>query len=144
VQPGIIEGAAKGKGRGRQVIAVARTADLVLMFMDASKAGIQKPKLEYELESVGIRLNKRPPDVTFKTKSTGGVRFTSTVPLTHCSEEWCKKVCQEYRIHNAEILFREDATMDEFIDIVQGNRVYIPCVYGYNKIDTVVMEEVDR
>lgn len=27
--PGIIEGAAQGKGRGRQVIAVARTADLV-------------------------------------------------------------------------------------------------------------------
>lgn len=32
--PGIIEGAAQGKGRGRQVIAVARTADLVLMMLD--------------------------------------------------------------------------------------------------------------
>ena len=29
--PGIIEGASQGKGRGRQVIAVARTADLVMM-----------------------------------------------------------------------------------------------------------------
>ena len=29
--PGIIQGAASGKGRGRQVIAVARTADLILM-----------------------------------------------------------------------------------------------------------------
>ena len=28
--PGIIEGAAQGKGRGRQVIAVARTADMVV------------------------------------------------------------------------------------------------------------------
>ena len=35
--PGIIEGAAQGKGRGRQVIAVARTADLVLMILDATK-----------------------------------------------------------------------------------------------------------
>lgn len=32
--PGIIEGAAQGKGRGRQVIAVARTADLVMMMLD--------------------------------------------------------------------------------------------------------------
>lgn len=35
--PGIIEGAASGKGRGRQVIAVAKSADLVLMFLDATK-----------------------------------------------------------------------------------------------------------
>lgn len=35
--PGIIEGAAQGKGRGRQVIAVARTADVVLMMLDATK-----------------------------------------------------------------------------------------------------------
>ncbi len=36
--PGIIEGAAEGKGRGRQVIAVAKNSDLVLMVLDASKA----------------------------------------------------------------------------------------------------------
>ena len=40
--PGIIEGAAQGKGRGRQVIAVARTADLILMMLDASKGEIHK------------------------------------------------------------------------------------------------------
>ena len=31
-----------GKGRGRQVIAVARTADLVLMMLDAAKGDIQR------------------------------------------------------------------------------------------------------
>ena len=31
-----------GKGRGRQVIAVARTADLVMMMLDASKGDIQR------------------------------------------------------------------------------------------------------
>jgi small GTP-binding protein len=35
--PGIIEGASQGKGRGRQVIAVAKSSDLVLMVLDASK-----------------------------------------------------------------------------------------------------------
>jgi ribosome-interacting GTPase 1 len=40
--PGIIEGAAQGKGRGRQVIAVARTADMVLMMLDATKGEIQR------------------------------------------------------------------------------------------------------
>jgi ribosome-interacting GTPase 1 len=40
--PGIIEGAAQGKGRGRQVIAVARTADLIIIMLDAMKGEIQK------------------------------------------------------------------------------------------------------
>ena len=40
--PGIIEGAAQGKGRGRQVISVARTADLILMMLDAIKGDVQR------------------------------------------------------------------------------------------------------
>jgi small GTP-binding protein len=142
--PGIIEGAAKGRGRGRQVIAVARTADLILMMMEAGKAHIQKPKLEYELESVGIRLNKSPPDVTFTKKASGGIRFTASVPLTELNEEYCRRICQEYRIHNCEILIREDCTVDQFIDVIVGNRVYIPCLYGYNKVDTCTMEEINE
>ena len=35
--PGIIEGAAQGKGRGRQVIAVCKSADLLLMVLDAGQ-----------------------------------------------------------------------------------------------------------
>lgn len=64
--PGIIEGAAQGKGRGRQVIAVARTADLVLMMLDATKKDVHRHLLEKELESVGIRLNKQKPNIYFK------------------------------------------------------------------------------
>ena len=33
--PGIIEGAASGRGRGRQVIAVGKSSDLILMILDA-------------------------------------------------------------------------------------------------------------
>ena len=55
-----------GKGRGRQVIAVARTADVILTMLDAGKGDIQRRLLEKELESVGIRLNKRPPNIYFK------------------------------------------------------------------------------
>lgn len=31
-----------GKGRGRQVIAVARTADVVIMMLDATKGDVQR------------------------------------------------------------------------------------------------------
>ena len=43
-----------------------------------------------------------------------------------------------------DVYIREDVTVDEFIDVLIGNRRYIRCLYVYNKIDTISMEEVDR
>eukprot|EP00182_Erythrolobus_australicus_P007121 CAMPEP_0185832036 /NCGR_PEP_ID=MMETSP1353-20130828/1850_1 /TAXON_ID=1077150 /ORGANISM="Erythrolobus australicus, Strain CCMP3124" /LENGTH=378 /DNA_ID=CAMNT_0028530169 /DNA_START=151 /DNA_END=1287 /DNA_ORIENTATION=- len=142
--PGIIEGAAQGKGRGRQVIATARSADLVLIMLDATKAEVQKPLLEKELESVGIRLNKKPPDVYLKPKKAGGLAFTATVPLTHLNEKLAYGILHEYKIHNCDVVVRQDVTVDEFIDVVEGNRQYIRCLYVVNKVDSVSIEEVDR
>uniref|UniRef100_U3F832 Developmentally-regulated GTP-binding protein 2 n=3 Tax=Micrurus TaxID=8634 RepID=U3F832_MICFL len=142
--PGIIEGAAQGKGRGRQVIAVARTSDVVIMMLDATKGEVQRALLEKELETVGIRLNKNKPNIYFKPKKGGGISFNSTVTLTQCSEKLVQLILHEYKIFNAEVLFREDCSADEFIDVIVGNRVYMPCLYVYNKIDQISMEEVDR
>ena len=147
--PGIIEGAAHGKGRGREVIAVARSADAILIVLDAGKEGLNMHReiLERELETVGIRLNQRPPDVTFKKKKTGGVRFASTVPLTKLGpepEKLATQIMREYKITSADLLAREDISVDQLVDVIQGNRQYKPCLYLYNKIDTVTVEEVDK
>ena len=40
--------------------------------------------------------------------------------------------------------FRGDYSIDQFIDIVVGNRIYMPCLYVFNKIDQISLEEVDR
>ncbi|CAI0473247.1 unnamed protein product [Linum tenue] len=142
--PGIIEGASEGKGRGRQVIAVAKSSDIVLMVLDASKSEGHRQILTKELEAVGLRLNKRPPQIYFKKKKTGGISFNSTMPLTHVDEKLCYQILHEYKIHNAEILFREDATVDDFIDVIEGNRKYMKCVYVYNKIDVIGIDDVDN
>jgi len=142
--PGIIEGAATGKGRGKQVIAVARTADLVIIMLDAAKGEIQKTLLEKELETCGIRLNKPRPNIYFKQRKGGGVTFNSTLTLKKMSEKLVQMILHEYKIFNAEVLFREDASTDDFIDVIQDNRVYLPCIYVYNKIDCISLEEVDR
>lgn len=81
--PGIIEGAAEGKGRGRQVIAVAKNSDMVLMVLDATKAEEQKIKISRQLEKVGIRINKNPPLIQITPTKFGGVRLNSTKALSH-------------------------------------------------------------
>ncbi|CAI2179084.1 6960_t:CDS:10 [Funneliformis geosporum] len=134
--PGIIEGASQGKGRGRQVIAVARTADLIVMMLDATKSRQQRFLLERELEAVGIRLNCEKPNVYFKVKKGGGISFNATVKLTHLNEKMVYHILHDY--------IREDISVDEFIDIVLGNRKYIKCLFVYNKIDSITIEELDK
>jgi small GTP-binding protein len=143
--PGIIEGAKDGKGRGRQVIAVGRTCNLILIILDAMQHLVHKKIIERELEGFGIRLNKQPPQITFRRKDKGGINFTHTVTggPTKLDLDTVKAVLHEYKIHNADVCLRCDATVDELIDVIEGNRVYIPALYVLNKIDQISIEELD-
>jgi small GTP-binding protein len=45
--PGIIEGAKDGKGRGKQVIAVARTCNLIIIVLDSTRPMQHKKIIEH-------------------------------------------------------------------------------------------------
>ena len=57
--------------------------------------GTHKRLIEKELEGFGIRLNKQPPNISFKKKEKGGISITKTVNLTHIDEETVKAVLSE-------------------------------------------------
>ena len=142
--PGIIQGAKDGKGRGRQVIAVAKTCHLIFIVLDVNKPLTDKKVIEQELEGFGIRINKSPPNIVFKKKDKGGLAITSTVPLTHIDHEEIRAVMNEYKISSADIAIRCDATVDDLIDVLEAkSRSYIPIIYALNKIDAISIEELD-
>ncbi|EHK98155.1 putative Ribosome-interacting GTPase 1 [Glarea lozoyensis 74030] len=142
--PGIIQGAKDGKGRGRQVIAVAKTCHLIFIVLDVNKPLTDKKVIEAELEGFGIRINKSPPNIVFKKKDKGGISITNTVPLTHIDHDEIKAVMGEYKISSADIAIRCDATIDDLIDILEAkSRSYIPVIYALNKIDAISIEELD-
>lgn len=158
--PGIIQGAKDGKGRGRQVIAVAKTCHLIFIVLDVNKPLTDKKVIESELEGFGIRINKEPPNLVFKKKDKGGISITNTVPLSHIDhdvralyyfpwsyaddEQEIKAVMNEYRITSADIAIRCDATIDDLIDVLEAkSRSYIPVIYALNKIDSISIEELD-
>jgi small GTP-binding protein len=136
--PGLIEGASKGRGRGREIISAIRTADMIVIVTDVFNL-YHIDVLKKELYEGGIRLDQKPPDVVIKKKERGGIKITSTVPLS-LDEQTIMGILREYRIHNADILIREDLTIDRLIDAILGNRVYIPSLTVVNKIDLM---EVD-
>uniref|UniRef100_A0A7S4N0L2 OBG-type G domain-containing protein n=2 Tax=Odontella aurita TaxID=265563 RepID=A0A7S4N0L2_9STRA len=142
--PGIIEGAADGKGRGRQVISTARTCNLILIVLDSSKPVTHKKIIENELNSFGIRINQKPPEVKFVKREKGGIGYQEIVAQTKgMTPDVCRSVLKEYKISCAEVILREDITVDQFIDVIEGNRAYVPVLYVFNKIDSLTIEELD-
>ncbi|CAM9639442.1 unnamed protein product [Discosporangium mesarthrocarpum] len=120
-----------------------------MMVLDGAKEGVNNHRaiLERELETVGLRLNKRPPNVYFRKKKDGGVKFNSTLALTKLGSDpahTVKRVLSEYKIHNCEVLVREDVGVDDIVDVIQGNRKYIKCLYVYNKVDMITIEDMDK
>ena len=107
--PGIIEGAAEGKGRGRQVISAAKTSDMICMVLDATKRAEQRALLEAELEAVGIRLNREPPNIYLKAKKAGGMKINFQSPPKNIDEKMVYNILRDYKMLNCEVLVRDDS-----------------------------------
>ena len=134
--PGILKGAAEGTGRGKEVIAVARNADLAVLMVDVFTAS-QVEILKKELELADIRLNQQPPRITITKKERGGMNIATTVKLTKLEPKTIEAILNEFRIMNGDVVIREDIDPDQLIDFVEGNRRYIPGIVVVNKIDSL-------
>ncbi len=139
--PGIISGASMGKGKGKRVLGVARSADLILILLDVNNIEKQRELIETELFHVGIRVNQKPPDIVIEKTKSGGLGIATLKKLTNIEESTIKAVMHEYRIINANVTIRSDITLDQLIDTLEGNRVYINAIYVINKIDLIPLEE---
>ena len=133
--PGLIRGASRGRGRGREVLSVARACDLILLMIDVFETNVDI--LAEELRQGGIRLNETPADVVFTKTTRGGLTVNSTVPLTRLSEEMVADICREWGHLNGTVVVRDDVTEDRLIDVLAGNRAFMPARVIVNKIDLV-------
>jgi ribosome-interacting GTPase 1 len=134
--PGIIKGASSGRGLGKRVLSVVRSSDLILFTLEVLQSDAL-PVLINELRNIGIRPDEKPPRVTIEKSNSGGVSVYSSVPLTKIDVETVKKVLQVYDIINARVMINEDVSYDQLIDVLLGNRKYVPSVVIMNKIDLV-------
>ncbi|MBN1544799.1 GTP-binding protein [Candidatus Woesearchaeota archaeon] len=144
--PGIVQGAASGRGRGREVLSVLQNADMALILVDTLRPNALKVILG-EINDAHLRINKVKPDVRIKKKAKGGISIGKTVRLDLLSDETIRSVCKEMRLNNADILIRSEICVDDFIDVIEGNKIYIPGLTVLNKIDLVDetrLEEIKR
>ena len=130
--PGLIAGAARGAGRGREVLSVIRAADLVLHLVDAAEPTPQV--ILQELEDAGLRLDGRPPNGAIARTARGGIEVISTV-AQELEDEAIKVVTREYGVVNAQVVLRERFDLDLLVDLLAGTRVYVPSLTVLTKVD---------
>ncbi|MBW2964408.1 GTP-binding protein [Candidatus Woesearchaeota archaeon] len=141
--PGIVQGAASGKGRGREVLSVLQNADMALIIVDTLRPNAMKV-IQKEIYDAHLRLNKVKPDVRIKKKGKGGINIGKTVRLDNLEDDTIRSICKEMRMNNADILIRTEIGVDDLIDAIEKNKIYIPGLTVLNKIDLVDEKRLDE
>ena len=140
--PGLIKDASRGKGRGREVIAAARSADVILLVVDVFNPDISV--LFKELWNAAIRLNQTRPDVTITGAEQGGILVKPTLKLTKITPEIIKDMVAAYGYVNATVVVREDINVEQMLDVLAGNRVYIKAIMAVNKVDIAMEGQLEH
>ncbi|NQV91574.1 GTP-binding protein [Candidatus Woesearchaeota archaeon] len=140
--PGIVSGAASGKGRGREVLTVIQNADLVLIVVDVTTPE-HYPAILREVREANIRLNQRKPEVYIKKKGIGGINVGRTVK-TEIDDNTIKEIMREFKFVNADILIRSPLTVDQFIDCIENNKKYVPAIICLTKGDMATPAELKK
>lgn len=71
----------------------------------------------------------------FRRKDKGGINFILIVVNIYLDLEMVKVICGEYKIYNVDIFLWFDVIVDDLIDVIEGNCIYMLCIYVVNKID---------
>lgn len=133
--PGLIEGAAGGRGDGREVLSVIRTADLVVFMLSAFEIDQYEPLAE-ELSRNNIRIDTEPPSINVRKKGKDGIDINASADLS-LDEETIKTVLREHGYVNASVTIRGDPDIDTLVDGIMENRVYLPSLTVVNKVDLI-------
>ena len=114
---------------GWQVISTARTCNVILIVLDCLKPISHKKLIEKELEGFGIRLNKRPPGITFRRKDKGGVSLTTTISEPKLDLECMSCYSLFCAFENSLCDFmRKPAAMHQAFAISFGSYIYLTCM----------------
>jgi len=140
--PGIIKDASRGKGFGKRVLSVAKTANLVLILLDIwALPNLQYHTIMEELYNTGVRLDRYPPLISVSLLKSGGFALNSTVALTHLDVDMARDIAREFKVVNAQIIAHQDITAEDLIDHLSGKCVYTPSLVVCNKMDISTPEQ---
>ena len=128
--PGLIEGAASGKGKGREVLSSIRISNLLVILLDPEQMGLKKVIFE-EIYNAGIRMNRKKPAVVLKKTDRGGIEVLGG----YVDKNYVVDLAKEAGVSNATIMLGKKVTTQDLIDFFSRNVAYTKGIWVLNKAD---------
>jgi hypothetical protein len=142
--PGLIFGAAKGKGMGKRFLSVIRNSDAIVIVVDASGPYEEHlGGLLHEFGTAGIRLNKKRPDVRVEKTDRGGINILGKQFLKFDIED-AEATLRDFGIINCKVRLNRPIELEDFIDAIDKSIVWKRCAVLLNKIDKTPKKDVSR
>ncbi|MBC88952.1 MAG: GTP-binding protein [Euryarchaeota archaeon] len=141
--PGLIKGAADGKGRGKEILNVIRASDMVLYVIDPFQDS-HFNVLDTELERAGMRLNEAKPQVFINKTGRGGIIVRSTCAQPDVDFVDIQEIVRSFGIVSAEVTMRSRTSHDHIVDTLAGNCIYSKAVVVINKVDLATEDDMFR
>ncbi|MHC1605492.1 MAG: OBG GTPase family GTP-binding protein [Candidatus Methanofastidiosia archaeon] len=133
--PGIIEGISSGKGMGLQLISSIRSADAVVLLVDASDRPCKTLRtILYELEKGGLKINKKRPDIEIKKKTLGGIEIIGAQHIRADIKD-VKEILLDFRITSGTVVVGEDVTLSDIQEVLEYSTIYKKGFVAVTKVD---------
>ena len=115
---------------------------MIVVVLDAMKPLTHRRLIEKELDGFGIRLNKKPPNISYTVKEKGGVNVLPFKPKSGEDPAWldestAKAILEEYRVKNCDGKIYENCTDAEVIEGIEGKRIDTPCVCAVTTLGNI-------
>ncbi|HPR41067.1 MAG TPA: 50S ribosome-binding GTPase [Candidatus Methanofastidiosa archaeon] len=133
--PGLIEGVSVGKGMGLQLLSSVRSADALVLVIDASNDPVGQMEVTLkELDSGGIKLNRARPDIDIKKKVVGGIEIVGKEHINADLKD-VKEILIDFRVSSGLLVVREDVTLADIQEALEYSTAYKRGFVILNKFD---------
>lgn len=135
--PALMEGSADGGAWGLQTLAAARNADGLILMVDLSQDPVEQfSMISRELERARILTREPKARIEIERKHVGaGLRIIVLGRLLDCTLRDLEQLFKGYRIRDATVKIRGEATLDDVEDAIFEGTVYRPAIVIANKAD---------
>ncbi len=139
--PGLLPDGPLHYGQGRQILTAIRGSDLLILVFDPQTYSRLADILR-KLTAVGVRLNEEKPPL--KIFSHRGNEIIIEGNLQPQKARMLTQISKELGLRGKRIVISKPLTVNQYLDALLSNRVFLPAILVINKQDLLTVKQKEK